>query len=205
MARALAGQAEVNSTELRTLRGNLGARDGPEPEAREEVVSRLRQQVRLFDAEVSGEFQGALGQPPAQAGTAEIPRDRYRTQQGRLSVELQSRASHDPSVPSGHEGGGGVVCKPVPRQANLFEKLEDPGQLVPVGWSDGDVRHGLSPARSSSLMRAWISSRTFLKTPRRSSSLPLAREGSWNDQWRRFSAPGKTGQASLASSQTVTT
>jgi hypothetical protein len=74
-----------------------------------------------------------------------------------------------------------VVCEPVRRQADLFEKLEDPGQLVPAGWSDGDVRHGLSSGRSSSLMRDWISSRTFLKTSRRSSSLPSAREGSRND------------------------
>jgi hypothetical protein len=91
-------------------------------------------------------------------------------------------------------------CEPVRRQAGFFEKLEDPGYLVLAGWSDGEVRHGLSAASSSLLMRAWISFRAVLKTSRRSSSLPCAREGSWNDQCRRFSAPGKTGQASLASS-----
>src|SRR5215218_8875714 len=90
--------------------GHLGARDGPESEARKEEISRLRQQVRLFDVEVSGELRGGLGQRPAQAGTAEIPRDRYRTQQGHLSVEFQSCASYDPTFTSGHEGSGEVVC-----------------------------------------------------------------------------------------------
>ena len=54
-------------------------------------------------------------------------------------------------------------------------------------------------------MRSRISSRTTLNTARRSSSSPVAREGSLKDQRRRLCAPGKTGHASLAASQTVTT
>ena len=58
---------------------------------------------------------------------------------------------------------------------------------------------------SSFSMRVRIWSRTVRYTSRRSSSVPVACEGSLKDQCRRFFAPGKTGQASLAASQTVIT
>jgi hypothetical protein len=54
-------------------------------------------------------------------------------------------------------------------------------------------------------MRVRISSRTVLNTLSRSFSPPVAREETRNDQCRRRSAPRMSGQASLASSQTVTT
>src|SRR5206468_7166672 len=53
--------------------------------------------------------------------------------------------------------------------------------------------------------RASIASRTRRNTESRASSSPVAREGSANDQCKRFAAPGKNGQRSLASSQTVIT
>src|SRR5215208_4146456 len=56
---------------------------------------------------------------------------------------------------------------------------------------------------SSPSIRARISSRTFRNARRRSSWLPTAFEGSGKDQCRRSLAPGKTRQASFASSQTV--
>ncbi len=77
-------------------------------------------------------------------------------------------------------------------------------QTVSLEATFSEVRDYFSFTRSFS-MRSLISSRTSLNTSRRSSSLPVAREGSPNDQCRRFFAPGKTGHASLAASQTVTT
>src|SRR5215210_3219595 len=52
---------------------------------------------------------------------------------------------------------------------------------------------------SSCSMCSLISSRTLQKMASRSSSEPSARAGSSKDQCRRFLAPGKKGQASLAS------
>lgn len=205
MARALAGQADVNSTERRTPRGNPERGDRSEPEAREEEIRRLRQQVCLCDHEVTGELQGGFGQPPAQPGTAEIPPHGDRPQQGCGFVELEARATHDASLEAGHKGGGEVALEPVLREIGFVEQFEDLGQLLPARGADGNFRHGLLPPRSSSLMRVRISSRTVLNTSSRSSSPPAASEGSRNDQCRRCFAPGKVGQASLASSQTVTT
>lgn len=57
---------------------------------------------------------------------------------------------------------------------------------------------------SSERIRAPISSRTRRKTARRSSSVPVAADGSSNDQCSCVVAPGKNGHASRDSSQTVT-
>src|SRR5215208_3576966 len=165
--------------------GHLGAQDGPEPEARKEEVSRLCQQVRLFDVEVPEGLQGGLGQSPAQAGTAEIPRGRYRTQQGHTSVELQSRASHDPYA-----------------------------RRVVERWFASPSRGGLTRWRRPSRP---ISCKKFLPDaglnfiphlPEDLEALllaPLCPRGVLERPVEAVLRAGKTGQASLASSQTVTT
>src|SRR5215210_5716845 len=90
-----------------------GAWDGAEPEAGKEEVRRLRQQVRLFDAESPREFQGGFGQAASESGAAEVPPHRHRPQQRRGPVELEGCAPYDPSLAAGYDGGGEVVLEPV--------------------------------------------------------------------------------------------
>ena len=125
MSRALAGQANVNSTERRTPRGTSERGMGLNPKRGKKrsavsvssyasSTSRLRVSSRA--ASVS-----RPAQPPAQPGTAEIPPHGDRPQQSRGSVKLEGRAPHDASLQAGHMGGREVVLKPVLREAVLFE------------------------------------------------------------------------------------
>src|SRR3712207_9311062 len=94
----------------------------------------------------------------------------------------------DPPVQAGHQDGGEVVFEAVRRQAAVIEQLHDPGQFLPARGADGDLLHLRLPPMSSRRMRPWISSRTVLKSSRRSSALPSDREGSRNDQCSRLFA-----------------
>src|SRR5215208_4099730 len=88
------------------------------------------------------------------------------------------------------------------RRASIPFRLYSPNCLEQVF---SEVRDYFFLFTSSCSMRSLISSRTLRKTASRSSSEPSAREGSSKDQCSLFLAPGKNGQASLASSQTVIT
>src|SRR5215218_4713630 len=81
-----------------------------------------------------------------------------------------------------------------------------PGRVLRAQEQHLLLAHGYPPPfNSSACIRSLMPSRTERKTARRSSSEPSAFEGSSKDQCSRSLAPGKKGQASLASSQTVIT
>src|SRR5215217_4057848 len=94
----------------------------------------------------------------------------------------------------------------IPRQV----AQEPLGHLAPCRVLRAQEQHLLLPHRyppftSSACTRSLIRSRTLRKTSKRSSSEPSALEGSSKDQCSLLWAPGKNGQASFASSQTVIT
>jgi hypothetical protein len=203
---ARAGQPDVNSTEHRTPRvaPERGIGLNPKRGKKRSAVSVSRYASATTRLRESSKAASVSCVRPARYRRDPASR-RPTATEGCGFVELEARAPHDASLEAGHKGGGEVALEPVLRETGFVEQFEELGQLLPARGPDGNFRYGFLPPRSSSLMRVRISSRTVLNTSSRSSSPPAAREGSRNDQCRRCFAPGKVGQASLASSQTVTT
>src|SRR5918995_530701 len=108
--------------------------------------------------------------------------------------------------------GCGINARTVDLEAVPGKVAQQPfGHLTPFRVLGTQEQHLLlphlypPPFTSSACTRSLIPSLTLRKTSKRSSSDPSTLEGSSMDQCSLLWAPGKNGQASLASSQTVIT